>query len=162
MTDFKWLLIGVLAMAAPLRAAPPLQQLEGTAACVSDNSTGGGCVEGVALDGASAVALSPNGRSVYVVSAFSDAVVVFDREVETGVLTQKAGTAGCISVSGTGGACVAGTPALNAASRVAARTAVSTRPGQRVRRRSCPVGPNRLGSRPRRWERLCWSQATMR
>ena len=39
----------------------------------------GGCVDGKALDGATGVAVSPNGLSVYVASGVSDAVAVFDR-----------------------------------------------------------------------------------
>jgi DNA-binding beta-propeller fold protein YncE len=42
---------------------------------------------------------------VYVGSAVSNAVVRFDRNTTTGALTQPGGTAGCISIDGTGGEC---------------------------------------------------------
>ena len=62
--------------------------------------------------------ISPDGQSAYVASANSDAVAVgvFDR-AEDGTLTQKRGTAGCISEHGDGG-CSDGT-ALTFASSVA-------------------------------------------
>jgi len=82
-----------------------LTQKAGTAGCVSESGTGGACQDGVALDFAESVAVSPDGKSVYVGSGFSDAVAIFDRDTTTGALTQKAGTAGCVSETGTGGVC---------------------------------------------------------
>jgi DNA-binding beta-propeller fold protein YncE len=57
------------------------------------------------------VAVSVDGKSVYVTSDPSDAVAIFDRDTGTGALSQKPGTAGCISAGGSGGACQNG-PAL--------------------------------------------------
>jgi 6-phosphogluconolactonase (cycloisomerase 2 family) len=88
-----------------------LTQKTGAAGCISETG-GGGCVDGRALDGASAVALAPDDASLYATSLTSSAVAVFDRAPD-GTLTQKAGTAGCISETGTAGACVDGN-ALNA------------------------------------------------
>jgi DNA-binding beta-propeller fold protein YncE len=85
-----------------------LTQKNGIDGCVSEDGTLGDCVNGVALDFAWGVASSPDGRSVYVVSDTSGAIAVFDRNLSTGALTQKAGTAGCISDDGTGGQCVNG------------------------------------------------------
>jgi 6-phosphogluconolactonase (cycloisomerase 2 family) len=85
-----------------------LAQLAGTAACVSDSGTAGACANGVALDFPTSVAVSPNGKNVYVTSAGSNAIAVFARDVGTGALTQLAGTAGCVSTDGTGGACATG------------------------------------------------------
>ncbi len=82
-----------------------LTQKAGTAGCVSESGTGGACQDGAALDFAESVAVSPDGKSVYVGSGFSDAVAIFDRDTTTGALTQKAGTAGCVSETGTGGVC---------------------------------------------------------
>jgi DNA-binding beta-propeller fold protein YncE len=45
---------------------------------VSDTGAGG-CANGVALDGASNVAVSPDGKHVYVTSDVSDAVIAFGR-----------------------------------------------------------------------------------
>ncbi|MGH2670513.1 MAG: hypothetical protein ACRDH5_15600, partial [bacterium] len=85
-----------------------LTQLPGTAACVSETGTGGACADGVALDQAFGVAVSPDGESVYVVTNISDAVAAFSRNEETGALTQLPGTAACVSKTGTGGACTVG------------------------------------------------------
>ena len=67
----------------------------------------GPCVNGTALDAPLDVALSPDGKSAYVPSAFRSAVAVFDRAAD-GTLTQKRGEAGCISDTG-GGRCGDGT-----------------------------------------------------
>jgi 6-phosphogluconolactonase (cycloisomerase 2 family) len=85
-----------------------LTQVAGTAGCVSETGTGGACADGVALDQVRAVAVSPDGDHLYAVTEFSDAVAVFDRDPGTGQLTQLAGTAGCVSETGTGGACTDG------------------------------------------------------
>ena len=98
---------GVAAFARDLKTGV-LTQLAGTAGCVTDSGTGGSCADGVALLGARAVALSANGKSLYVASRDSDAVAVFARDGKTGALTQLAGTAGCVSDSGSAGACVNG------------------------------------------------------
>jgi 6-phosphogluconolactonase (cycloisomerase 2 family) len=95
-----------------------LTQLAGTAGCVSETGTGGECTDGKALDYAFAVTVSADGTSVYVASAFSSAVAVFDRNTTTGALTQLAGSAGCVSETGSGGDCADGT-ALAFASAVA-------------------------------------------
>ena len=55
------------------------------------------CFSGHALSGACSVAVSPDGKNVYVASYFSDAVVRLNRNTTTGVITEPAGTAGCIS-----------------------------------------------------------------
>ena len=86
-----------------------LQQLAGTAGCVSETGTNGACSDGTALDGARGVGISPDGTSVYVAAFFSDAVAVFSRDPSTGALTQRTGTNGCISETGTSGACTDGT-----------------------------------------------------
>ncbi|HWM98170.1 MAG TPA: hypothetical protein VNO54_14065, partial [Streptosporangiaceae bacterium] len=79
-------------------------QKAGTAGCISDNGTGGTCVDGEALEFAEAVAVSPDGGQVYVASL--GGLAIFDRDAMTGALTQKAGTAGCLTVDGSAGACV--------------------------------------------------------
>ncbi len=81
--------------------------------CVSDSGAGP-CVDGTALDGASSVTVSADGRSVYVASQIGGAVAVFDRAGD-GTLTQKPGTAACISETGAG-PCVDGTALDGAAS----------------------------------------------
>ena len=87
----------------------------GTAACISDSGAGP-CVDGTALAGAASVTVSRDGRSIYVASQLSSAVAVLDRAAD-GTLTQKAGTAACISDTGAG-PCADGT-ALAVATSVA-------------------------------------------
>jgi DNA-binding beta-propeller fold protein YncE len=77
-----------------------LTQKPATAGCVSDTAAPA-CVDATALDGAGSVAVSPDGSSVYVASEMSGAVAMFDRAAD-GSLTQKPGTAGCISDTGAG------------------------------------------------------------
>jgi len=78
------------------------------AGCVSETGTGGACVDGTALDGATGVTLSPDGSTVYVASETSRAVSVFARDPTTGGISQLPGTDGCVSDSGTGGVCADG------------------------------------------------------
>ncbi|HEU5264368.1 MAG TPA: beta-propeller fold lactonase family protein, partial [Gaiellaceae bacterium] len=80
----------------------------GSAACVSETGTSGACADGIALEGARAAAVSPDGRNVYAASFFSDAAAVFARDTTTGALTQAPGAAACTSETGTGGACADG------------------------------------------------------
>ena len=91
-----------------------LTQKPGTLGCISASGAGP-CVDGTALEGASSVTVSPDGQSVYVASQIGSAVAVFDRAAD-GTLTQKPGTAACISETGAG-PCIDGT-ALDVAASV--------------------------------------------
>jgi DNA-binding beta-propeller fold protein YncE len=76
-----------------------LTQLSGSAGCVTETG-GGGCTKARAVKGASSLAISPDGKTVYVVS-FNFAVLA--RNPKTGALTQLPGTRGCLgSVPGCG------------------------------------------------------------
>ena len=57
--------------------------------------------------GSRAIAISPDGRSVYVASSKSDAIAIFSRNQRTGVLTQPAGSGGCVAAKGAGGCATA-------------------------------------------------------
>jgi DNA-binding beta-propeller fold protein YncE len=101
---------------APQQATTPgaLAQLKGSRGCLVDRSKpASGCGTARALKGpgpfmgSRAIALSPNGRSVYVASSDSDAIAIFRRDSRTGVLTQPKGAAGCIAVKGAGGCATA-------------------------------------------------------
>jgi DNA-binding beta-propeller fold protein YncE len=81
-------------------ATGDLVQKPGTAGCISDDGSGP-CVDGMALEGAAWVTISPDGETAYITSLGGDAVAVFDRAAD-GTLTQKPGTAGCISNDGSG------------------------------------------------------------
>jgi len=67
---------------------------------------------------ASSVALSADGKSVYVASPARNAVAVLRRNTTTGAVFQPAGTGGCVSETGTGGTCQDG-KALEGAETVA-------------------------------------------
>src|SRR5205807_4073445 len=60
----------------------------------------------------------PDGVHVYVASELSDAVAAFARNSPPGALTQLSGTAGCVSETGTSGACADGN-ALDGAGGIA-------------------------------------------
>jgi DNA-binding beta-propeller fold protein YncE len=50
--------------------------------------------------GSRAIALSPDGKNVYVASSKSDAIAIFRRNARSGVLTQPKGAAGCVAAQG--------------------------------------------------------------
>jgi DNA-binding beta-propeller fold protein YncE len=87
-----------------------LTQLAGPSGCLVDRSTGkkSGCGIARALKGpgpfmgSRAIALSPDGKSVYVAASKSDAIAIFRRNARTGTLTQSKGPAGCIAAQGAG------------------------------------------------------------
>ena len=66
------------------------------------------CADGTALVGPRSVALSPDGNNLYFPATTAAAVAVFARDQVDGALRQLAGTSGCISESGTNGACAVG------------------------------------------------------
>lgn len=70
------------------------QATDGTGCIVDTGLTD--CTTGLQLGGANAIALSSNDAQAYVTSLFSNSVTSFDRSSETGDLTQKEGTAGCL------------------------------------------------------------------
>jgi 6-phosphogluconolactonase (cycloisomerase 2 family) len=98
-----------VAVFARNRSTGALRQLAGRAGCVSEERTRGGCADGRALEGSIAVEVSQDGGNVYVAASASNAVSVFARDARTGALRQLAGRAGCVSETGTDGACRDGT-----------------------------------------------------
>ncbi|MEK6272988.1 MAG: beta-propeller fold lactonase family protein, partial [Actinomycetota bacterium] len=82
-------------------AAGALAQPAGSAGCVSEDGTGP-CADGHGLSGPRRVAVSPDGKSVYVASDGSSAVARFNRNTTTGAIAQPAGSAGCVSETGAG------------------------------------------------------------
>jgi DNA-binding beta-propeller fold protein YncE len=73
-----------------------LGQPSGAAGCVAAKGASE-CGKAIGLNGPNSVAVSPNGRNVYVTSRGSNAVTAFQRNRSTGALHQLAGAAGCIS-----------------------------------------------------------------
>lgn len=100
------------------KATGALAQLAGPAGCVSETGTGGLCADGRGLGAAGSLVLSSDGKNLYVASSQSDAVAAFSRDAKTGRLTQIAGTGGCVSDTGSGGACKVG-HALETAAAIA-------------------------------------------
>lgn len=81
-----------------------LEQLPGRLGCLSSGKASNkACGKARALKGAGpgvgsrAIAISPDGRNVYVAASGSDAIAVFDRDRSTGALTQPQGKAGCVA-----------------------------------------------------------------
>jgi DNA-binding beta-propeller fold protein YncE len=77
-----------------------LEQPSGRRGCIRQTrggGRGGGCAPARALGGPAAIAISPDGRNVYVAAAGSDALSVFARDRQTGRLRQLTGGAGCFS-----------------------------------------------------------------
>jgi DNA-binding beta-propeller fold protein YncE len=83
-----------------------LRQLKGRAGCFSalgrsDNSdpaTAGDCADAPIMGEVASIAISPDGRNIYVGSSFtSKAIWVLNRSRRTGRLGQRPGEAGCIS-----------------------------------------------------------------
>jgi DNA-binding beta-propeller fold protein YncE len=77
------------------RTSGALTPLPGSDACVSEGVNERECARGTALFGAGAVAVSPDGRHVYVASFWSDAIAVFARDAAGGALRQLEGRDGC-------------------------------------------------------------------
>jgi DNA-binding beta-propeller fold protein YncE len=104
------------AAAAPHGARPPVNphgtliQLPGSGGCVVDSSLhptlcapARGLLGPGAIVGSQAIAVSPDGKNVYVASSTSDAIAVLTRNPTTGRLSQAPGAAGCIAAGGAGG-----------------------------------------------------------
>ena len=79
-----------------------IAQPAGIPGCISEDGSGGTCADGHGLDGPNSVAVSADGKSVYVASLVSNAVARIDRNTSTGAIAQPAGIAGCISETGAG------------------------------------------------------------
>jgi DNA-binding beta-propeller fold protein YncE len=83
-----------------------LQQLPSRAGCIARHGSQG-CTAGRGLFAATHVAISPDAKTVYVVSTRyshrrpkrAGSIAVFNRDPATGALTQLAGHAGCLSVT---------------------------------------------------------------
>jgi DNA-binding beta-propeller fold protein YncE len=95
-------------------AVGTLAQLKGPRGCLVDRSERRrGCTPVRALRGpapflgSGAVAISRDGRNVYVASSRSDAITVLGRNARTGKLRQRRGTAGCIAARGANGCAAA-------------------------------------------------------
>ncbi len=86
---------------AALAATGDVIQLSGHAGCASETGAGN-CTDGHGLRGAYDVAVSPDGKSVYVAAYNSNGVAILNRNTTTGAITQPAGAGGCVSQIGAG------------------------------------------------------------
>ena len=84
------------------RATGVLSQEAGRVGCISQAGTGGRCIRGRALDEVWSVAVSPDGRNVYGVSARVNMLGAMARDRSTGRLSQLPGKYGCF-IRGRGG-----------------------------------------------------------
>jgi hypothetical protein len=68
--------------------------------CISQAPAPSGCSTGRVVGDTQFIALSPNGLHAYA-GQYGNGISVFDRNATTGMLTQKSGTAGCVTNDGT-------------------------------------------------------------
>ena len=81
---------------AAASAAGRIFQLSGALGCASERG-GENCAPGRGLAGASAVAVSANGRNVYVASNDASTLTTFRRNPRTGTVAQLSGDEGCLA-----------------------------------------------------------------
>ncbi len=81
------------------RVTGALTQLPGTVGCVARTARPPRCASARALIGPDVIAVSPDGKNVYVGAFFGDAAVAFSRSGSTGALTQLPGSSGCIAAA---------------------------------------------------------------
>jgi 6-phosphogluconolactonase (cycloisomerase 2 family) len=93
------LLIVLLAVPATAGAAAPggFNQLPNPLGCLSNDGSGGTCIDAHDLGSIYDMAISPDGRDLYASGNFSGTIVAFSRNASTGALTQKAGQEGCVA-----------------------------------------------------------------
>ena len=97
--DEAWDSVATLTRDGGSGALSPISSPSG---CLSMTPNYDDCADGRALGGARDVAVSPDGKNVYVAAATDDAVAVLDRDAGDGHLTQSSGDDGCVSAGGSG------------------------------------------------------------
>jgi DNA-binding beta-propeller fold protein YncE len=78
-------------------------------ACLSHDGHDPACPAARALQGGAGIAVSPDGRNVYVAASRPARVAAFAVDSRRGSLTQLSGDSGCATVTGSQGRCARGT-----------------------------------------------------
>jgi DNA-binding beta-propeller fold protein YncE len=81
------------------RATGAITEPAGPGGCISEDGSGP-CADGHGLSGPFSLAVTDDGRNVYVASTNSNAVARLERNRATGALSQRAGRTGCVSEDG--------------------------------------------------------------
>jgi 6-phosphogluconolactonase (cycloisomerase 2 family) len=81
-------------------AAGTMAPIQAKESCFYSEAVAAECTPTRQLDGASDIAVSPDGLSVYVSAAEDDAVTVFQRNPASGLLSPVEGPGGCVNASG--------------------------------------------------------------
>jgi len=91
------------------QATGALTQKAGSGACISQSNQVAPCAAATGgLGLAARLATTADGRNIYVASVGSNAVAVLDRDLDTGVLSQRPGSAACIAGNAKDPACAEG------------------------------------------------------
>ena len=109
--DSRFVLIASMRSSAVVvlaQGSEGLSQAEGARGCIANGGGTEGCARGRGLAGGVDLAVTRDGRNVYVASSIGDAIAILARNRATGVLSQAPGRAGCISQGGGGGRCIRG------------------------------------------------------
>ena len=122
-----------------------ISQPAGTAGCISEDR-GGGVRRRPGAQRPDEVAVSPDGKSVYVASYSSNAVARLNRNTTTGAISQPAGTAGCLSETGAGPAPTAMGSTVRVGWRSARTGRASTSLRTAQRRRGAPQPQRTTGA----------------
>ena len=86
-------------------ATGALTQKSGNQGCIKNGAATATCRAATGMLSPVGLAITPDGRTVYVASNTGNAVLTFTRDTATGALTQKAGALGCMSNGGNGVTC---------------------------------------------------------
>jgi 6-phosphogluconolactonase (cycloisomerase 2 family) len=94
-----------IAIFAVDKTSGELAQLPAPAGCIAENGNGIQCTDVTALQGPRGMAVSRDGKQVYVASSDGDTLAVFARDRTTGGLSQLPAPAGCFAENGDGVTC---------------------------------------------------------
>ncbi len=108
-----------------------LLQRTGAENCYRDAPAGGDCTDVEQMARPLGVLVSPDGDHVFVAAYGSNGITVFDRNSDTGRLTQKPAPNGCLRVGGDGTTCKAGRALASSSGSSRARTGTTSTPRRR-------------------------------